>query len=252
MKLFRTIGRAIRFGTVVASASLDGLRRKPQTFDERANWLHYWAKRALRVMNVHVEVHGVPPGRGLLTSNHLSYLDVLVISSVFSSAFVSKDEVEDWPFVGWLTRIAGTIFVDRTQRADTVRVNEAVNERFASGQVVVIFPEGTSTDGSRILPFFPSLMQPAIAAGQPVTPAFLRYESVDGDAATEVCYWGDMTFVPHVLRLLGTKRVNATLAFGEARVYLDRKTAAVQCRDEVVRLAESLSSSQTASYSSTR
>lgn len=203
---------------------------------DRALWFHQWSPVALRALNVRVDVTGTPPRSGLLVSNHLSYVDVLVLSSVLSCAFVSKDDVERWPLVGRLTDLAGTIYIDRNSRHDTRRINDTVAQRFASGQVVVIFPEGTSTDGSHVRPFYPSLLQSAIDARVPITPANIAYEVADGNAAADVCYWGDMVFMPHFWRLLGTKAVRATVRFGTARTYSERKTASLETREQVIAL----------------
>jgi 1-acyl-sn-glycerol-3-phosphate acyltransferase len=86
-----------------------------------------------------------------------------------------------------------------------------------TGFVVVVFPEGTSSDGQQVLPFFSSLLEPAVAGGGPVTPAFIRYELSDGSVADEVCYWGDMTFGPHFLNLLTKREIRAQVRYGDAR-----------------------------------
>lgn len=240
MGIFRQGGRALSFGSVLVRALADARRRN---LDEasplhRALWFHHWSPVALRALNVSVDVTGIPPASGLLVSNHLSYVDVLVLSSILSCAFVSKDDVERWPLVGHLTDLAGTIYIDRNSRGDTRRINDKVAQRFASGQVVVIFPEGTSTDGSHVRTFYPSLLQSAIDSQVPITPAYLAYEVVGGSAASDVCYWGDMVFVPHFWRLLGTGAVRASVRFGTAHTYSGRKTASLEVREQVIALGK--------------
>lgn len=183
----------------------------------RAAWLHRWTGRALRLMGVTIHASGELPVPGLVASNHLGYLDVFVLSAVTPLVFVSKSEVARWPVAGWLSRMAGTVFIDRTRRTDVLRVGQALVPLVAAGQPVVVFLEGTSTGGDRVLPFLPSLLQPAVAESWTVTPVAVRYEAEGGSAADEVCYWRDMVFLPHFLHLLGLPRIDAHVTFGAAR-----------------------------------
>lgn len=181
----------------------------------QARWLQDVCGQLLGAMGCEVEVVGTPPRSGLLVSNHLSYLDVLVIGAITPAAFVAKADVRRWPLVGPLTAAAGTVYADRTRRLDVARVSEEVGTALGSGVPVVIFPEGTSSDGQRVLPFRSALL--GVPAGVPLTPASLSYELEGGSAALEVCYWGDMTFFPHLLHLLGRNRIRARLVFGATR-----------------------------------
>src|SRR6266516_123787 len=126
---------------------------RTQRLHARATWLHRWSRFACRVMGIRVTTRGSMPLSGLLVSNHLSYLDVLVLSSIRPCVFVAKRDVSAWPLFGWLARAAGTIFVDREHRLSSSAVVDLVRATLASGSVVVLFPEGTSSDGSTVLPF---------------------------------------------------------------------------------------------------
>ncbi len=241
MKVFRQLGSGIRFAVVLWKAAAD-FRRLSRSHSpdlhERAEWLHRWSPQALRALKIEVEHTGTPPPDGLLVLNHLSYIDVLVVSSVVPCAFVSKDEVERWPLVGWYCKIAGTIFIDRTNRNDTHRVTRALNDRFAIDQLVVLFPEGTSTDGSKVLRFHPSLFEAPISSDQTVTAAHLHYEETQGDPTQDICFWGDMVFFPHLLRLLGIRGAKAHLSFGSSAHYTGRKTAAIETHAQVLELKD--------------
>lgn len=228
---------AVTVACTVDFAKLSLARRRRLTETERAAWLHRWCVRGLRALEVSVQYEGSLPASGLLVSNHLSYLDILVFSSILPCVFVSKSEVRNWPVFGWLARLAGTVFIDRGRRGDTVRVNAELAEAFSERDVVVLFPEGTSSDGSRVLRFHSSLFQPAIDAGQPITAAHIAYTMRHGDPATEICYWGDMTLAPHFFKFLSHGGASARVHFStSAKTFTERKAAASATWQEVVAL----------------
>lgn len=205
---------------------------------DRAEWLHRVCRRALRRLSISVECSGEMPADGLIVANHLSYLDILALSALAPFVFVAKKEVRAWPIFGWIAAKAGTLFVDRERRLDTGKVNESVGEALRAGLRVVLFPEGTSSDGSSVLPFRPSLFEPALIAGVAVTPAFISYSASSGSVGNDVCYWGKMTFVPHALKLFSIRSVTAQIRFGAMlRNLQDRKQAAEATRSEVLRMA---------------
>lgn len=204
---------------------------------ERAAWLSRSSRRHLKIFGYAAAVAGDIPKHGLLISNHLSYLDILAISAVTPAVFVSKAEVRKWPLFGWFAAIAGTVFVDRQRRTHVGEVNQEIEAALAAGALVVVFPEGTSTNGETILPFRTSLLEPAARGGHEISVGWLHYELADGDARNEVCYWGDHAFFPHLLNLLGKKTIRATLRFGKfQRATDDRKELAKQLHAAVVEL----------------
>jgi 1-acyl-sn-glycerol-3-phosphate acyltransferase len=206
----------------------------------RASILQRWSARLLSFLRVDIQVDGEIPQRGLIVSNHLSYLDILIYSAVSACVFVSKREVKSWPGVGWISSLSGTIYIDRARRTDTHSVQEEMQAPLSSGMRLVLFPEGTSSDGSRLLHFHSSLFQPAVDLKAPITAAAIDYLVTDGNAALEACYWGDMTLLPHVLNLLTKESVQATLRFScEQLTFKDRKEAArvMQSRVEQLRSA---------------
>jgi 1-acyl-sn-glycerol-3-phosphate acyltransferase len=203
----------------------------------RAAWMHYSARRHIKVFGCQVEIDGEIPTGGLLVSNHLSYLDIVLLGSVTPAVFVSKADVRGWPLFGWLATISGTVFIERERRTHVGEVNREIQNALDEGALVVVFPEGTSSDGTEVLPFRASLLEPALRGGHEITVAHIAYEIADGDAKREVCYWGDHTFFPHLLNLLGKKSVRATLRFGKfQRTTDDRKELAGQLREAILEL----------------
>jgi 1-acyl-sn-glycerol-3-phosphate acyltransferase len=239
---FRTARRICWFAWEVAVISLDYFftaARAPQEIQrlERAAWLSRSSRRHLKIFDYSANVAGDIPKSGLLISNHLSYLDILAISAVTPAVFVSKAEVRNWPLFGWFAAIAGTVFVERERRTHVGEVNREIEIALAAGALVVIFPEGTSTNGETILPFRTSLLEPAARGQHEISVGWIHYELSDGDACNEVCYWGDHTFFSHVLHLLGKKSVRATLRFQKfQRTTDDRKELAKQLHAAVQEL----------------
>ncbi|HEX9046799.1 MAG TPA: lysophospholipid acyltransferase family protein [Verrucomicrobiae bacterium] len=204
---------------------------------ERAAWLSRSSRRHLKIFGYSASVFGDIPRHGLLFSNHLSYLDILAISAVTPAVFVSKAEVRKWPLFGWFAAIAGTVFVDRQRRMHVGDVNQEIEAALAAGALVVVFPEGTSSNSETILPFRTSLLEPAAVGNHEISVGWLHYELTDGDARNEVCYWGAHSFFPHLLNLLGKKKIKATVRFGKfQRTTDDRKELAKQLHAAVSEL----------------
>ena len=146
--------------------------------------------------------------------------------------------MECWPIFGRYARWAATVFVRRHDRADAARANVSVAQSLNHDVPVVLFPEGTTTDGDRILRFHSTMLQPAIDAGSPVTPCAIAYELDDGDVAQEVCWWGDMALFPHAWNLLGKDVIRVRIAFGEPTVASgDRNELSRMLHRQVVQLS---------------
>jgi len=205
----------------------------------RARWLQRACRRTLRVFHLHPRVTGPVPTSGLLVCNHLSYLDILVLGAITPCVFVSKREVNRWPVFGWFASLAGTLFLRREQRLDVARVTREMRGLLESGALVVLFPEGTTSDGREVLPFKSSLLEPATRQPHALSAGFIEDALNDGDVAEEVCYWKDMTLLPHLVNLFGKRSIDARLCFAELRqASADRKQLARRLRAEVVRLKE--------------
>lgn len=173
----------------------------------------------------------------MLVSNHLGYLDILAIAAVTPCAFVAKSDVRHWPVFGWFATMAGTVFADRSRRLQSSRAANEIDTALRKGRLVVLFPEGTSSGGATVLPFKASLLEPAVQQNCPLTAAFLSYELPGGDVSEEVCYWKDMTLVPHLINLLGKQDLRANLRFSKlSRPGSNRKELAQRLHSEVLNL----------------
>jgi len=211
--------------------------RQNRRLHARAAWLHGWCRFACRVLGIRVTKRGSMPSSGLLVSNHLSYLDIVVLSSIRPCLFVAKRDVANWPLFGWLAHAAGTIFVDRERRFSSNKTVDLMREAIAGGAVVVLFPEGTSSDGSTVLPFKSALLESATQFRCPVASASIDYALDDGSVADEICYWRDMTLVPHLLNLLFKREIRANYLFSPPQIRSgNRKEIARELRDEIVSL----------------
>lgn len=154
-----------------------------------------WSRKLLTILGIRLRVSGdLQPG-ALLVANHVSWIDIFVINAATPTAFVSKAEVRGWPAIGWLAEKTDTLFIERGRRQHVQHIAHAMAERLAAGQSVAFFPEGTTTDGTTLLPFHAGLFQPAIAAGVPVQPVVVRYATRDGRHSTAPAYAGDTSFV---------------------------------------------------------
>jgi 1-acyl-sn-glycerol-3-phosphate acyltransferase len=167
----------------------------------------------------------------------LSYLDILILATLIPSRFVAKSGVRNWPVFGWFARLAGTIFVERNKRSQAARSVKEIEAALGEGPLVVLFPEGTSSGGETVLPFKSSLLEPVARHSHAVTAGLIAYELSDGDASEEVCYWKDMTLVPHLINLLSKRTIHASVHFTESRRGLtNRKALARKLHSEVLRL----------------
>jgi 1-acyl-sn-glycerol-3-phosphate acyltransferase len=189
----------------------------------RANeLLMLWSRVGLKILNVKVNTVGFENlnniGNTLFVGNHLSYLDVLVISSRVPACFVTSMEIRRTPLLGQICMMAGCLFVDRRSRANLRSEVRELSEGLAWGVNVAIFPEGTSTNGTEVLRFRRPLFMSAVASGRPVLPFCLNYRRVGGDPINlvtrdKVFWYGDMSFAPHLWALSGSGGVDVDLHF---------------------------------------
>ena len=212
----------------------------PLTLERRVSWVQQTARKMLESLDIEYSVEGQSPTRGLVVCNHLSYIDILVLSAAMPCFFVAKIEIGGWPFFGKAARCGGTIFVDRSSLASAQSVAEQMTERLQLPIPipVLLFPEGTSTDGSEVIRFHSRLIDPATKLRVPITTAAVRYTVADGTPEIELCWYGDETFVNHLWKVLGVGGFEADLRFGESRVYTDRRRAADETWAEVTAMRE--------------
>jgi 1-acyl-sn-glycerol-3-phosphate acyltransferase len=224
--LLLTIGG---FGTLLAIAPLRHLSHA-RHLRLRNGAFRIWAQLMARVMGMRMTVRGTPPaGAFFLVANHISYMDIVLLSAHVHAGFVAKADLRAWPVFGTAFGTADTIFVDRNRRRDVVRVMRDIEDNFARELGVILFPEGTSGKGDCVLPFKASILELPVRIGKPVRFATIHYQT-DADQPPPpdvVCWWGDAPLRPHLWRLLRMRGFDATLTFGpEAIRAEDRKLLA--------------------------
>jgi 1-acyl-sn-glycerol-3-phosphate acyltransferase len=178
-----------------------------------------WSRHMLRILGVSLQVQGQPPLRGpvLLVANHMSWLDILVMHAARHCRFVSKSDVKHWPLIGTLATGGGTLYIEREKRRDAMRVVHHMAERLQAGEIIAVFPEGTTGDGKALLPFHGNLIQAAIAANAPVQPVALRYvDAASGEPSDGPLYVGDDTLVGSLWRTLAGRPFRAQVRYGQA------------------------------------
>ena len=187
----------------------------------RHTLFNWWGRSFARVCGIRVKVEGEPPqGPFFLVSNHVSYVDAPLLGIFLDAVFIGKADLRSWPVLGWMFHTADTIFIDRARRKDLLRVLERVDEFRESGYGIVLFPEGTSGKGDRLLPFKPSLLQYPVARQIPVHWVTIHYRTPEGypPAHNSVCWWGDELLLPHAVRLLRLPGFEAIVRFGQEPV----------------------------------
>ena len=234
-RALRAIGHVLRGLWIIRSEF--GRLTLPQT----QLLVREWSRQMLAILGVELLVQGTPPAHGplLMVSNHMSWLDILVLNAAHPSRFVSKADVKSWPLLGSLITGAGTLYIERESRRDAMRVVHHMAERLRAGDVLTVFPEGTTGDGRALLPFHANLLQAAITANAPVLPLALSFvDSVRGGRHDAPLFIGDTTLVASIWTTLCADGVQAQVRYGEAQPPRgrDRRTWSQDLRTEVERL----------------
>jgi len=246
MRALRAIGRLAR-ALLHGLAGLATIAFEFPRLDDsrRAARVQAWAARMLHILGIHLELRGTPPAHGpvLLVANHISWLDILVLHAARHCRFVSKADVRHWPLVGTLATGAGTLYIERESRRDAMRVVHRMAEALQAGDILAVFPEGTTSDGSLLLPFHGNLLQAAIAVDAPVQPVALRYaDAHTGALARSAAYVGDDTLVASLWRALTGPPLTARVAFGDVQRAdgRDRRSWAADLRGAVQDLRQQI------------
>jgi 1-acyl-sn-glycerol-3-phosphate acyltransferase len=204
---------------------------------KRRRTLRIWSRQLLDILNIGIRTEGQWPVRGeggyLVVANHISWLDIFVLNTIYPSRFIAKAEVRNWPFIGWLCKRSNTIFIERALRQDAASINQQISLLLEQGVCVGLFPEGTTTDGKQVGHFHSALIQPAIDAGAMLCPIALRYLDEDGEQSNTAAFTGNMTLFQSIWRILRNPRFDALLVFtpalataGESRRVLARAAQA--------------------------
>lgn len=177
-----------------------------------------WAMQLLSIWGIDLEVRGKPvvSGPALLVCNHISWLDILVIHATRHCRFVSKSELRDWPVLGTLATGGGTLYIERAQRKDAMRMVKDMAQSLRKGDVLAVFPEGTTGDGMGMLPFHANLIQSAIEAEAPIQPMALQFVDTKTNSISMAArYIDDDTLLDSVWSTLNARGLKAVVNFGE-------------------------------------
>ncbi len=185
--------------------------------DTRRRLLRRSSRRTLEILGVRTTLDGADPvteGPLLLIANHVSWLDIYALNAIAPSRFVAKKEVRDWPVVGSIAARSGTFFIVRGSCRDAARVKDAIAAALERGERVAVFPEGTTTDGTRLAPFYAALLQAAVDAGVDVQPVAIRYLDADGAPCAAASFIDDMSFASSLVQVLREPVIEVALTFG--------------------------------------
>jgi 1-acyl-sn-glycerol-3-phosphate acyltransferase len=241
------VGRSLLLAGLFVGAGWELFWKDPKTRLERADWLHRFCARALKRLDVRVEVEGRFPAGDALIVNHCSYLDIVVLASIHPCVFVSKSEVSAMPVVGWMTTMSGTVYVERGRGGSALKAGRGVQEAADDGLPVVFFPEGTTNTTRTLLKFHSGLIGQVMVEKMPIRAGYLRYYLDENNAAgvtvaEDVC-WGTKPLLKHVFELLGLHGLRAEVRFREEPIAFsaaaaNRKIAADEARAAVAELGE--------------
>ena len=249
MLFFRRLFRAGKVAWAFASSLTRLALTRPRTRQARAEWLTRLCRRVLHTVGITWTTSGPIPERGAVITNHLSYLDILLHAALRPCVFVAAIEIRRLPLLGWMSMMAGTVYVTRGAGGSAAQAANGMIEGFHDGLPVVFFPEGgTGVGDVPLLPLHSGLLANALEAGAPVTPGFLQYclSSADIAAGRSVrndVAWGDQTLPAHLWNLLGLQPVQAHATFAphpvafSAEARSNRKLAAREAQGALLSLA---------------
>jgi 1-acyl-sn-glycerol-3-phosphate acyltransferase len=195
----------------------------------KTRWLQWFSA----IVNLHIIKEGeLPERRAILVSNHISWLDIIVIGQYLPAYFVAKSDISSWPVIGYLAKQGGTIFIRRGSKQHIKTTAEKMVWLLKQNGNIIAFPEGTTTKGDEVLHFHPSLFQPALLTRSAIQPVALQYQ---GAAKEHAPFVGDDAFVPHLIKMLTLDKIEVRLSFlpvinssGKSR-----HTASIETRDMI-------------------
>jgi 1-acyl-sn-glycerol-3-phosphate acyltransferase len=205
--------------------------------DGRQTLNRAWSLKMLRLCGMRLVVHNDSARLdcgALVVANHISWIDIYVINAWRPTPFVSKAEIRQWPVVGWLAQQLDTVFIQREKRSDAKRIMHELSGRLSAGELMCVFPEGTTSNGLTLLPFHANMFQAAVSAAVPVQPLCIMYEDAHGRQSTAPAYIDDLTLADSLNRVLcggpltAHVYVGAPLAPGE-----DRRALAAQAEGAI-------------------
>jgi 1-acyl-sn-glycerol-3-phosphate acyltransferase len=233
-QLLRVI-RMIRLLFQIASGLLQSIVYPYFPLNVQRRMMQKWAAGLLAIFNIRLHCHGSLPAaevpRVLFAANHVSWLDVCVLMAACPTRFVAKAEISKWPVLGLLSRNAGTLFIERAKRSDTLRINQQISEVLGKGERITVFPEGTTTNGMQLNHFHASLLQSAVTVDALLYPVAISYRNSAGDICQEAAYI-EPSLILSLQRILSQTSIDVNLTFN----------LPIQCgmknRRELARLSE--------------
>jgi 1-acyl-sn-glycerol-3-phosphate acyltransferase len=249
LSFFRRIYRILTAFLVFGYAIVEALIRRPKTRAARAAWLSKIGARLLRTQDITFTTIGAIPSSGAVISNHLSYIDIMLHAAMRPCVFVSKTELRSTPVLGWVSMMAGTVYVARGAGGSAAKAAEGMAKGFRDGLPVVYFPEGTTGVGDvPVLPMRSGLLAQTIDAEAPIVAGFIHYDLTPYDVARgkstrNDVHWGPQTLWQHIWNFAGLHGVHATIYFApepipfSAEAIADRKIAALEASAAVAALA---------------
>lgn len=217
MSLF--IRKARLLGHLLRGAWTVGVRFPRATPEARHAMNRAWSLRMLELCGMKLVVHNDAArldAGALVVSNHISWIDIYVINAWRPTPFVSKAEIRHWPLIGWFAQNLDTVFVEREKRSDARRIMHELAARLARGELMCVFPEGTTTDGLAIKPFHANMFQAPVSAGKPVQPICILYEDAQGRQSAAPAYIDDVSLKQSLDALLKAGPITAHVYVGEA------------------------------------
>ena len=237
MKTLRALWRLVRalvhalYGASICALVFPFLK-PPQ----RMRIVGRWSAQMLTVLGIALQSSGsARSGPVLFVANHVSWLDILAVNAVQPARFVSKADVRHWPVMGWMVACGGTLFIERERKRDALRVVHQVAEALRAGEIVAVFPEGTTADGHALLPFHANLLQAAIATEVPVQPIALRYSDRRHAISPAAAYVGDTTLAQSAWQVVCADglKVHVQMLLPEGTRHLERRALAERLQAQV-------------------
>ena len=248
--MFRTLFRSFKAAFLLFYGIAEVIVKRPRTRPERAAWLSRTCSRMLRGMGVQATTVGTVPMQGAVITNHLTFFDILVHSAIRPCVFVSKAELRKTPVLGWMSMMAGTVYVERGAGGSASKAAEGMGKAFRDHLPLTFFPEGTTGTGDvTLMPFRSGLLANVIEVGAPITPGFISYELSPEDVAAGMTNrrdinWGEQSLIQMLWRFCELHGLKVTIAFAEKPVpfskdaIADRKIAAEEARQAVLAASE--------------
>ena len=247
VRFCRSAGRAIKLLAIFLLGALELIVKRPATREQRAEWLHQFCLRVVRAMGVAMHMDGTFPQHGVVISNHMGYLDIMVFAAQHRCVFVSKVEMAELPLLGWMTTMSGTVYVERGRGGSAIRARGGLQAAADAGLPIVIFPEGTTSDGTAVLPFRSGALAMVLEAGQSITAAHVSYRLTEdnGPGVTienDLAFWGDdARLFHHIFGLLALRGIEVNIKIANSPIVfssvdIHRKQAAIEAHAAVMQL----------------